>query len=374
VTRDGGSALLSRFTLSLPAGGACPIVVGSGASAEAPDHLRASRATRCAIITDSNLERSLGAPVLGRFREAGVDAAIFAFPAGERHKTRAVKETIEDRLLAAGFGRDAAIVAVGGGVTLDLAGFVAATYMRGIPLLQVPTSLLAMADAAIGGKNGVDHPLGKNLIGTLHHPAAILADTDFLDSLPDREHRTGLAEIIKAGIIRDAVLFGEMEARADALATRDRATVRVFLERGMRLKAEIVAADDAERDLRKILNFGHTIGHALELVTDFTMSHGEAISVGMVAEAGIAVRLGLIGAAEASRMEALLRAVGLPARLPEGVDPRRLVDATVTDKKSRGGQLEFALPAGIGVMARTDAGYARAAPRDLVLGALDAIR
>lgn len=372
--RDEGSSLLSRFALSLPGGRVCPIVVGSGASAEAPDHVRATRASRCAVITDSNLETTLAASVLARLRDAGVDAALCAFPAGERHKTRAVKEGIEDRLIASGLGRDAAIVAVGGGVTLDLAGFVAATYMRGIPLVQVPTSLLAMADASIGGKNGVDHPLGKNLIGTLHHPAAILADTDFLDSLPDREHRTGLAEIIKAGIIRDAVLFEEMEARAEALATRDGATVRVFLERGMRLKAEIVAADDAERDLRKILNFGHTIGHALELATDFAMSHGEAISVGMAVEAGIAVRVGLIGAGEASRMEALLRTVGLPVRLPEGIDAPRLVDAAATDKKSRGGQIEFALPAGIGEMARTDAGYGRRVPRALIVEALEAMR
>ena len=214
MTSPGGRAEFSRFEISLPGGRVCPVVVGSGAVAGAPDRLRNLSASRFAVITDSNLEATHGAAVTSLIRSAGFAVDLFAFPAGEINKTRASKASLEDRMIAAGFGRDSAVVAVGGGVTGDLAGFVAATFMRGVPYLQVPTSLLAMTDAAIGGKTAVDHPRGKNLIGAFHHPEAVIADTDFLESLSYLERRTGLAEMIKAGVVADAKLFDSIEADA----------------------------------------------------------------------------------------------------------------------------------------------------------------
>src|SRR5437867_650742 len=235
---------LSRFEIPVAGGRVYPVVIGPGAISELPDRLRALPASRCALITDSNLEATHGASVSALLRSEGIEACLLSFEAGEVHKTRASKESLEDRMIAAGLGRDSAVVAVGGGVTGDLAGFVAATFMRGVPCFQVPTSLLAMTDASIGGKTAVDHPLGKNLIGAFHHPEAVIADTDFLRSLPPRELRTGLAEMIKAGVVADASLFDSIEAAARRLAAGDLVTLGALLPRAVAIKVRIVSADE----------------------------------------------------------------------------------------------------------------------------------
>lgn len=365
---------VSRFLLRLPGGDAYPVVVGSGVVAEAPDLIAALRVSRCAVITDSHLEAGHARDVLDLLRSRGLPGDLFAFPAGEIHKTRAAKDAIEDAMLEAGCGRDTAVVAVGGGVTGDLAGFVAATFMRGIPWLQVPTSLIAMADASIGGKVGVDHPKGKNLIGAFHHPVAVLADPAYLATLPAGEIRSGLAEIVKAGMIADGELFDHLETDAPRLASLDREAIAAPLARAVGVKVSIVIEDEREDGIRVALNFGHTIGHALERLSGWSLRHGEAISIGMAAEALMAVEAGILEEGAARRLTRLLAVLGLPVHLPAGADPPAILAAAATDKKTREGRLRLALPGSVGSIARTAGGFAATVPPGTVLACLEAIR
>jgi 3-dehydroquinate synthase len=321
-----------------------------------PGLLQDCGASRLVVITDSNLAATHASTVASLLKEAGWETELISFPAGEASKTRSTKETIEDRMLALGCRRDTAVVAVGGGVTGDLAGFVAATYMRGLPVLQAPTSLLAMADASIGGKTGVNHPRGKNLIGAFHAPLTVVADTGFLETLPRPEFTNGLAEVVKAGVIGDAALFSAMEGGVQALAAGEVNAVEEPLARAIRVKAEVVSGDYRESGRRRILNFGHTVGHALEQASGFALSHGEAVSSGMVAEARIAGRLGLMDRKGIGRLEGLLAGLGLPVEIPRNLDPGRILAAAEIDKKVLAGRLEFALPSGIG---RTEASQGR---------------
>jgi 3-dehydroquinate synthase len=360
--------------VALPTGRGCEIVVGSGASEEAPGLLRSLQVSRIAVIADASVASIHGVRIVSLLKSAGLDHVLLSFPPGERSKTRSTKEDLEDQMIASGLSRDAAVLSLGGGVTCDLAGFVAATYMRGIPIVHAPTSLLAMADASIGGKTGVDHPAGKNLIGAFHHPAAVLADTRFLATLPDREYRTGLAEMIKAGIVADAGLFDLMEARAGDLAARDPGLIEDLLPRAMSVKVSIVEKDDRESGLRKVLNFGHTLGHALELESGYSLAHGEAISIGMVVEAAMAVRLGLLPPEAADRIGRLLERAGLPVRLPPESVPSRVIQLAVTDKKSRRGRIEFVLPERVGAVAMTGTGPSRWVPDAIVSASLEDYR
>jgi len=374
MSRTFGSEAVARFTVHLASGGSYPVAVGRGASLEAPDHAVSLKISRCVVVTDSNVETLHAEAVRDRIAERGLETHIIAFPAGETNKTRAVKEAVEDRMVALGCGRDTAVVALGGGVTGDLAGFVAATYMRGIPCIQMPTSLLAMADASIGGKVGVDHPSGKNLIGAFHPPAAVLTDPSFLHTLPLPEFRIGLAEIVKSAVVGDAGLFEELEARAAALAEGDVAAVEAPLSRAIAVKVVVVSEDEKESDLRKVLNFGHTVGHALERISGYAISHGAAVSIGMVAEAAMSADLGILDEPSVRRLATLLSALGLPVALPRDADPVRVLAGAATDKKARGGRLEFALPRSIGEMARTDRGFGVPVPDDVAISCLDRMR
>ena len=341
------------------------LYIGSGSIRSLPAWLKRRRlAERYALVTDSAVAGLHSRPLLDALAASGIRTDAFVFEAGESHKTRATKEKIEDGMLAAGLGRDAAVIALGGGVVSDLAGFVAATYLRGIPSVLIPTTLLAMVDASIGGKTGVDSPHGKNLIGAFHHPSEVFMDTDYLATLPDRQIRSGLAEAIKAGVIRDAGLFEMIRSQMPRLLARDVHVMTEAIWRACSVKAEVVAADEKEGDLRKILNFGHTIGHALEMLSGYTLPHGEAISIGMVAEARMAVKAGLLAPEAAAAIEATLEAAGLPARLPaatprgwKGISPEEILEAARADKKARQGRIAYALPSGLGTMATTDAGF-----------------
>jgi 3-dehydroquinate synthase len=271
-------------------------------------------------------------------------------PAGEAHKTRATWAELTDGLLAAGCGRDTVIVAVGGGVVGDVAGFVAATYLRGVPVVQVPTSLLAMIDAAIGGKTAVDVPAGKNLVGAFHPPALIAIDPPLLATLPARELRAGLAEAIKHGAIRDAAYLDALAPDLAALGDPAQATspvMRALIERSVAIKAAVVAADPTERGERAILNFGHTLGHAIEAASGFALRHGEAIAIGMVLEARLGERLGVTARGVADRLEALLTDAGLPTH--SDLPAADLLARTRTDKKNAAGRVRYALPADFGV-------------------------
>jgi 3-dehydroquinate synthase len=312
---------------------------------------------RYIIVTDSSIHRRYGSPLLAAFRRRGLKTDLVAFPAGEASKTRRVRDLLEDRIIALGTGRDAAIVALGGGVVGDLAGFVAATFNRGIPFIQIPTTLVGMVDSAIGGKTGINHPAGKNFIGAFQQPAAIYIDVDYLKTLPAPHFNSGMAEVVKSGAIADSRLFGTLERHLDRVMARDPDTLSRVIEACCRIKVRVVASDPRESNRRQVLNFGHTIGHALESLARYRMVHGEAVSIGMVAEARLAQRLGFLSATAVERIETLLRRIGLPVRIPARFRPRDIVAAAHRDKKARAGKVTCALPVRIGAMASIEGDY-----------------
>ena len=309
----------------------------------------------------------------GRFGRGRWEGRVLTFPPGESSKSRDEWARLTDALLAAGYGRDSAIVSLGGGVAGDLAGFIAATYMRGVPYLQVPTSLLAMLDASVGGKTGVDTPQGKNLIGAFHPPAAVVADPRVLATLPERDFRGGMAEAVKHGLIADADYFAWMEREADALLRRDEAALTRLVRRSVEIKAEVVSADERERGRRAILNAGHTVAHALEHATGYALPHGEAVALGLVAECALAERMGVAPAGLGQRVAGLLSRLGLPVRLQHPVTRTRVLGAMGSDKKNRNSQLRFALPRELGAMDEGDRWTRAAEPAaiEAALGALD---
>lgn len=282
----------------------------------------------------------------------GANTLLLKFPAGERSKTRETKARLEDRLAAAEVGRDTVVVAVGGGVTGDLAGFLAATWHRGVPVVQVPTTSLAMLDAALGGKTGVDLPSGKNLVGAFHPPLALWADVAVLETLPARTYRAGLAEAVKAAAALDVALFRYLEANAARVLRREPGAIAHVVSRCLRTKAAIVAEDERDHGRRAILNFGHTAAHALEAASAYAIPHGEAVAIGLLAEARLAERKTGLPRAHADRIEALLGAFALPTRAPAGLSRRALAAAMRRDKKSRAGVPRCALPEALGRMPR----------------------
>jgi 3-dehydroquinate synthase len=333
-----------------------PVVVGEGLLDRLGElSLEWAPAHRYAVITDSNVGRLYADRVAASFDSAGAEADVFTFPAGEPHKTRETWATLTDELLTTGFGRDSSIVALGGGVVGDLAGFVAATYMRGVPVLQVPTTLVAMVDSAIGGKTGVDVPAGKNLVGAFHLPTGVVADPQVLSTLPLREFQAGLAEVLKHGAIADESYFVEVAGALPELLSVDHggtAKLQQIIARSIAIKIKIVGADIGEAGARKVLNFGHTVGHAIEVASGFSLLHGEAIAIGMVAEAAAAERQGIAESGTADRIRSALSAAGLPVELPEEITAWAVLEAAATDKKKRGGVLEYSVPRRLGEMAR----------------------
>lgn len=322
------------------AGGATPVHVGAGLLARLPALVAAHAPARVAVISDATVAALHPAPL--------PDALALAFPAGEASKSRAVWAELTDQMLVAGLGRDALVVAVGGGVTTDLAGFVAATFLRGIPWIAVPTTTLAMLDAAVGGKTGVDTAHGKNLVGAFHHPIAVVADPSLLATLPDRTYREGLAEAVKHAAITSAAEVAWLEAHAGAIAARDPGTLAALVERNVAIKAAVVADDEREAGRRAILNAGHTAAHALEHAHRLALPHGEAVAIGLVAEARLGERLGLTAPGTAARLAELCTALGLPTSPPHDTDPARLREALRQDKKNRAGQVRASLLADLG--------------------------
>ncbi|MBW7995267.1 MAG: 3-dehydroquinate synthase [Candidatus Glassbacteria bacterium] len=326
-----------------------------------------------ALIADSNVGNLYGRDLSTVLRGSKFRLVeSIQFPAGEASKCRKVKEELEDRMFTAGMGRDSLVVALGGGVTGDLAGYVAATFNRGVPLVQVPTSLLAMADSSVGGKTGIDVPWGKNLLGAFHQPALVLIDPRVLNTLPERELKSGMAEVVKHGVIRDADLFGYIEDNLDKILGCDEETMTELVARNCLIKADVVSRDERESNLRQILNFGHTLGHAVEAFTRFGWLHGEALACGMAVEAELAVRLELMAAGDRDRITALLRRLGLPVGLGAlDVSAGKLLELTRLDKKARGGRARYALAAGVGGMAaNADGSYGIDVDEDLAVQVL----
>jgi len=342
-----------RFTtvLRLPARRvpACRIRVGRGlAGLLARELVRRPLGRQYALVTDPQIG-TLHAPALeSALRGAGIVVQRFDCPPGEAGKTRASKAELEDRFLAAGLGRDAAVLALGGGGVTDVAGFVAATYHRGIPWIALPTSLLGMVDAALGGKTAVDAPAGKNLIGAFHPPTAVYVDLAWLDTLPAAGLREGLAEVAKHGLIAVSDLTRFLETEAAALLERRPEAIERAVVLSIALKAEVVASDPLERGRRAILNFGHTVAHALERVSDYRLSHGEAVGIGLRVEIDLSARLGFLPARAATRARWLVARLGLPTRVPSELDVERIVACATLDKKARGGEIRCVLLRGIG--------------------------
>jgi 3-dehydroquinate synthase len=342
-TSPGSAALTVRH-----AAGVCPIHIGAGLLSHLPAFVaRYLGGRRIAVISDATVAEMV---------RHGLDASVFTFPAGESSKTRATWADLTDRILAMGYGRDAGIVALGGGVTGDLAGFVAATCHRGVPLLQVPTSLLAMVDASIGGKTGVDVPAGKNLVGAFHQPEAVVVDPGVLGSLPVAQWREGLAEVVKHALIADPDHFAQLEASGSRLVGCDPGTIEPVIRRSVAIKATIVEADEREAGRRAVLNAGHTVAHALEQVTGYAISHGQAVAIGLVAECGLGEAGGRTAPGTTERVRSLLNVLDLPTRLPPGIQVNAVVAAMASDKKNRGGEIRFSIAAGVGAMAGDDRG------------------
>lgn len=304
---------------------------------------------RVAILADSALKESYAMPLAQKLQ-----AELFLVPQGERAKTQAVQRKMEEQLLQAGYGRDTVLIGLGGGATTDLAGFIASTYLRGIPLILIPTSLLAMVDASIGGKTAIDTVFGKNLIGTFYPPKAIIADLETLKTLPPKEFSHGLAEILKMGLIFDPSIL----QLADFLEN--------LVEKAMRAKISLVEQDFSEQGLRRILNFGHTIGHALETVSRYTLPHGEAVAIGCLVESYLSFQLSYLSKEEFGQIEALYQRSFDSFRLPAAYQRKEFLEALLFDKKKRNGKVRFVCIDRIGHALSFEGDYCRTvADKDL---------
>ncbi|MCD7708306.1 MAG: 3-dehydroquinate synthase [Clostridiales bacterium] len=302
-----------------------------------------------AIITDSNVRDLYAKPICEKLAAAGFLPDIFAFPAGEKSKTRHTKEQIEDAMLEKGYRRDCAVIAVGGGVVTDLAGFVAGTFGRGVPFVNYATTLLAAADASVGGKTAVDTPLATNLIGMFNQPKKVYIDISAWETLPKRELACGLAETIKHACLGSFEMFEFLEEHLDDILNLQKSACEHISECNCKIKYNIVMQDERESSgLREVLNLGHTVGRAIETVSDYRLLHGEAVAIGMAAEALLSARLGYMAKDEAGRVIALYDRAGLPTKIPDFIDREALVKKLYTDKKVRDGKLRFVLQKGIG--------------------------
>ena len=333
------------------------IVVGSGILPRVGQEIgRVCRGRAALVLTEPAVGGLYGSDVTKSLLAAGFQAFTAEVAGGEESKTLASAADLYDRLLDARIDRTGVLVTLGGGVVGDLGGFVAATYMRGIDFVQIPTTLLAQVDASIGGKVGVDLPRGKNLVGAFYQPKRVLIDPDVLATLPRREFSSGLAELIKHGIIADQELFAFIRSETEALRRLDRNVLETAIARSCEIKAGIVARDERESGIRAVLNYGHTVGHAVEAATGFAKyAHGEAVSIGMVTAALISEAKGLAARGTAEEIADGLAAVGLPVALSDDVDTDAIVGAMTYDKKTMFGKLRFVLPRRIGEVEVTDA-------------------
>ncbi len=340
---------VEKVALSLTGGRGYDVIIGYGLIPRIGKYMRkVSVGEQVAVVTHPRIERLYGKEVMTSLKGSGFSPILIRIPEGEQHKTLSHVNRIYDVLIERRFERSSTLIALGGGVVGDMTGFAAASFLRGISYIQCPTSVVAQVDAAIGGKTGVDHPKGKNLIGAFHHPSLVFIDPATLQTLSKREFVAGLAEIVKYGVISDPRLFSFMEANVAAILDRDKRCLTYCIKRSVEIKAHVVMADEKESGLRKILNYGHTLGHAIETLTGYQRyKHGEAIAIGMVAAAQMAYRLGIGGHELVVRQRRLLEAFGLPTDLPN-LRPDDLLDVMASDKKVMNGEIYFVLPEKIG--------------------------
>ena len=313
-----------------------------------------SAASKTIVVTDSNVAPLHLPALVQSLSSAGVEPVVVILPPGEEHKTLESLLPAFDSILAARIERSTPLLALGGGIVGDMAGFLAAAVLRGIPLIQIPTTLLAMVDSSVGGKTGVNHAVGKNLIGAFHHPIAVLADPQLLTTLPTREYIGGLAECIKHEIIRDADGFASFESNVDRILQLDPETLTELIAHNVRIKARVVEADPLENGQRAHLNFGHTFAHAIERVSNHAYSHGHAVALGMVAAANLARNLNILDAGSVDRIIKLIARTGLPVD-GASLNPQEVVAAMSFDKKVKSSRIRFILPDRIGhVVIRDD--------------------
>jgi 3-dehydroquinate synthase len=325
-----------------------PIHIGAGTLARAGSTVTGAGARRAVVVTNEIVASHWLAPLRASLDASGVASDVVTIPDGEAHKTFATLESVVTRLLELRAERKTMIVALGGGIVGDIAGFAAAVYQRGMPFIQVPTTLLAQVDSSVGGKTGINHPLGKNMIGAFYQPRAVLIDTNCLSTLPKREMAAGLAEVIKYGAIRDAAFFAWLERSVDALVAREPAALARAIHESCRIKAEIVAADEREEGERALLNFGHTFGHAIENALGYGQwLHGEAVAAGMAVAARVSQRIRTLPASDGDRLVALLARAALPTAAPAlGFD--RWKTLLARDKKVASGTIRYVLLDAIG--------------------------
>lgn len=364
-------------TIQVQAGGHArgyPIRVRPGIRRALPQMISAhTKAHRYAVITDERVAELYGAAIAEGLVQEGRGAQLFTFPPGEASKTREEWARLTGEMLRAGFGRDSAVVAVGGGVVGDLAGFVAATFMRGVSLVQVPTSLVAMIDSSVGGKSGLDVPEGKNLVGAFHPPHLVVVDPEVVVTLPREERAQGLAEAVKHGAILDPVYLADLESDIPCVMNGEvGATARVVV-RSIEIKAEVVSKDERESGLRKILNFGHTLGHAIETAGGYALPHGSCVALGMILEARVGERLGVTRKGTSEVLLRMASLLGLPTRLPETLTPEAVLAFTRSDKKGRGGRPRYVLLSLAGRVAPKD-DWAQEVPDRIVLEVLEESR
>lgn len=331
------------------------ILIEEGLLGGVGEEIRQRRiAKRFAVVADDLVSGLLGHKLMVSLAAAGLDAVLVTFPRGESSKNLATVAVLASKLAQLGMDRKDGLIALGGGVTGDITGFLAAIYMRGVPFVQIPTTLLSQVDSSVGGKTGVDIPEGKNLVGVFYQPRCVCIDSQVLRTLPEDELLSGLAEVIKYGVIHDADFFAFLEEKRELVLRRDLETLAEVIARCCAIKAEIVAADERESDLRRILNFGHTIGHAVEGASGYALSHGVSVGMGMVAAAELAACKGLLSRAEADRIRHLISAYGLPVSIPEYLDRNRMKEYLKTDKKTVAGRPFFVLPTAVGKVLITD--------------------
>lgn len=330
----------------------------------------ASLAHRFVLVADDHVSDQIGKSTLKQFENNGLNCILLTVPSGESHKSRRSKELIENKMLEEKCGRDTALIAIGGGVTTDLGGFIASTYNRGIPLILIPTSLLAMVDASIGGKNGIDVPQGKNLLGSFYQPHSVIIDPTVLQTLPDRELRNGVVEMIKHGLIADAAYFQFLETDSKKILARDPKVLEKAIYDSCMIKKTIVEEDEQETGKRRLLNCGHTIAHAIEHLTQFKIAHGEAVAMGIAIEGYLSHRLGHLAKEDLETILETFRSYGIPLNPLSSIDPLSIVEATILDKKSIKGKPRYVLLKKIGEPITFDGHYCTPVDEALLLEAI----
>lgn len=325
-----------------------------------------SISSRFAIITDDKVELLYGNSLLELLKENELNAVLFSFPSGEENKNRKTMEKIENEMFEAKFGRDSCIIALGGGVVTDLAGFIAATYCRGIPFVSIPTSLLCMVDASIGGKTGINVSYGKNLLGAIYSPKAIFMDFTKLTTLSEKEMRNGAAEMIKHSLIADRHLFEKFSDDLEKWEQRDLEFISEMIYKNCLIKKKFVEEDLQENGKRRVINFGHTIGHALETIEGYRLSHGEAIAIGMVVESFISLKSGFLEESEFDEIYRLFKLIHFPLKISKEITIKKMIETMSYDKKAEGGTPRFIILDGIGKVISYSGEYCTPIEEDLL--------